>query len=330
MVIKTQAYPRAALIGNPSDGYYGKTIAFVFKNFRAEVELTPSDKLHIIPCGRERLLFYDIDDLADEISSNGYYGGTRLIKATIKVLHQYCTQHNIEIPIKNFTLSYDSNIPGRLGLAGSSAIITAAINALLQFYDIEIPKPVLANIILSAEKDELHIGAGLQDRVAQVYATPVYMNFDKELMDKQGYGDYIPFDKSLLPNLYLAYRTNLSEGSEVMHNDLAARYKKGDAEVLRAIEQWRQLTDAVWHKLKHGDKDIAALINQNFDIRNNTIAISKGNKQLVETARAVGASAKFTGSGGAIIGTYQDEHMFQQLSTAMHSIGAEVIKPDIA
>lgn len=84
------------------------------------------------------------------------------------------------------------------------------------------------------------------------------------------------------------------------------------------------------HKLKHGDKDIAALINQNFDIRNNTIAISKGNKQLVETARAVGASAKFTGSGGAIIGNYQDEHTFHQLSTAMHSIGAEVIKPDIA
>lgn len=330
MVIKTQAYPRAALIGNPSDGYYGKTIAFVFKNFCAEVELIPSDRLQIIPCGRERLVFYDIDDLADEISSNGYYGGTRLIKATIKVLHQYCRQYNIEIPSRNFTLSYQSNIPGRLGLAGSSAIITAAITALLQFYGIEIPKPVLANIILSAEKEELHIGAGLQDRVAQVYATPVYMNFDKALFDKQGYGDYIPFDKLLLPNLYLAYRTNLSEGSEVTHNDLAARYKKGDADVVRAIEQWRQLTDAVWHKLQHGDNDIAALINQNFDIRNNTIAISPGNKQLVETARAVGASAKFTGSGGAIIGTYRDEHMFQQLSNAMHSIGAEVIKPDIA
>lgn len=330
MVIKTQAYPRAALIGNPSDGYYGKTIAFVFKNFCAAVELAPSDKLQIIPCGRERLLFYDIDDLADEIDANGYYGGTRLIKAAIKVLHRYCRQNNIEIPIKNFSLSYESNIPGRLGLAGSSAIVTAAINAMLQFYGIEIEKPVLANLILSAEKDELHIGAGLQDRVAQVYATPVYMNFDKALFDKQGYGEYIPFDKTLLPNLYLAYRTNLSEGSEVTHNDLATRYKKGDSDVLRAIEQWRQLTDAVWQKLKHGDKDIAALINQNFDIRNNTIAISQGNKQMVETARAVGASAKFTGSGGAIIGTYQDEYTFQQLATAMYSIGAEVIKPDIA
>lgn len=329
MVIKTEAYPRAALIGNPSDGYFGKTIAFVFKNFAAQVELIPSDKLQILPCGRERLLFYDIHDLADEIEANGYYGGTRLIKAAIKVLHRYCRQHNIEIPIRNFTLSYQSNIPGQLGLAGSSAIITAAMNAMLQFYGIEIPKPELANLILSAEKDELHIGAGLQDRVAQVYATPVYMNFDKALMKKQGYGEYIPFNKDLLPNLYLAYRTTLSEGSEITHNDLAARYRKGDADVLRAIEQWRQLTDAVWAKLQKGDKDIAALINENFDIRSRTITISAGNKQLVETARTVGASAKFTGSGGAIIGTYKDEAMYEKISTAMHSIGAEVIKPYI-
>ena len=35
--IKTHAYPRVGLIGNPSDGYHGRTIAFTFKNFRAEI-----------------------------------------------------------------------------------------------------------------------------------------------------------------------------------------------------------------------------------------------------------------------------------------------------
>jgi glucuronokinase len=39
MIIKTHAYPRAALIGNPSDGYFGKTIAFTFSNFQAEVTI---------------------------------------------------------------------------------------------------------------------------------------------------------------------------------------------------------------------------------------------------------------------------------------------------
>ena len=39
MIIRTKAYPRAALIGNPSDGYFGKTIAFTFSDFAAEVTL---------------------------------------------------------------------------------------------------------------------------------------------------------------------------------------------------------------------------------------------------------------------------------------------------
>lgn len=329
-MIQTVAYPRAALIGNPSDGYFGKTIAFVFKNFSVQVQLKPSDVLQIIPCNRDRLLFNDIHDLADEVDQNGYYGGTRLIKATIKALYNYCKQHHIQLSTANFSISYVSDIPGRLGLAGSSAIVTAAINAMLQFYAIEIPKPVLANLILSVEKDELKIGAGLQDRVAQVYGTPVYMNFDKQIMAAQGYGDYTPFDKALLPNLYLAYRTNLSEGSEVTHNDLATRYAKGDADVHAAIEQWKGLTDKVWAKLQSGDKDIADLLNSNFDIRNATIQVSEGNKQLITTARSVGASAKFTGSGGAIIGTYNNEQMFEELTRAMQQIGAEVIKPEIA
>ena len=45
MIIKTRAFPRAALIGNPSDGYHGKTIAFVFSNYHAEVQLYESPEL---------------------------------------------------------------------------------------------------------------------------------------------------------------------------------------------------------------------------------------------------------------------------------------------
>jgi glucuronokinase len=96
------------------------------------------------------------------------------------------------------------------------------------------------------------------------------------------------------------------------------------------VEQWKQLTDEVWRRLQSGNKDIADLINRNFDIRCSICAISEGNRKLVETARGVGASAKFTGSGGAIIGTYTDEAMFEKLNAALKEINAEVIKPDIA
>ncbi len=328
-MIKTVSYPRAALIGNPSDGYFGKTIAFTFSNFKVEVLLHGSETLEIIPGNRDRLSFSSIKELVSEVEQNGYYGGIRLIKAAIKKLHDYCAENNIPLPDKNFTIGFSSTIPDRLGLAGSSAIVTASIKAMMQFYGIEIPKSILANLILSVEKDELNIGAGLQDRVAQVYNCPVYMNFDKTLMDKQSFGEYIPFNKNLLPPLYIAYRTNLSEGSELTHNDFAARYADKEPAVLNAISQWIELTDDVWSKLQSGDKNIAALLNRNFEIRKGVMNVSKGNLELVKTAQSVGASAKFTGSGGAIIGTYTDEKMFSELIAAMTKIGAEVIKPEI-
>ena len=52
MIITTVAYPRAALIGNPSDGYHGKTIAFVFSNYRARVQLYETPDLEILPSRR--------------------------------------------------------------------------------------------------------------------------------------------------------------------------------------------------------------------------------------------------------------------------------------
>jgi glucuronokinase len=329
-MIITTAYPRAALIGNPSDGYFGKTIAFTFKNFEARVELQESKLLQLIPCERENLQFSSVSHLTSEVKQYGYYGGVRLIKATIKALSEYCTEHHIKLHDKNFTLSYSSSIPGRLGLAGSSAIITAAIKAMMQFYSVDIPQPILANLILAVEKNELHIGAGLQDRVAQVYGRPVYMNFDKSLMDTQGYGEYIAFDAALLPNIYLAYRNNLAEGSEVMHNDLAKRFANGDAAVLDAIEKWKALTDEVWRRLNKGNKNIGDLIDRNFDIRKSICAISQGNAELISAARSAGTSAKFTGSGGAVTGTFGDEGMYEKLVVNMKAINATVIKPIIA
>jgi glucuronokinase len=48
---------------------------------------------------------------------------------------------------------------------------------------------------------------------------------------------------------------------------------------------------------------------------------------MVEAARGVGASAKFTGSGGAIVGTYEDEKMYRNLQKAMDERGLLLVKP---
>ena len=130
--------------------------------------------------------------MLQDVERHGYYGGVRLIKAAIKKLHAHLHAQGRELPPRNFTIEYDTDIPVRVGLAGSSAIVTATLRALLEFFEISVEKPVLPNLILSVERDELGIGAGLQDRVAQVYEGAVFMDFERARMEKLGHGLYEP------------------------------------------------------------------------------------------------------------------------------------------
>ncbi|MCL1821952.1 MAG: hypothetical protein FWG22_03920 [Prolixibacteraceae bacterium] len=330
MIIETYSYPRAAVIGNPSDGYFGKTIAFVFSNFQARVQLFETPELEIKPERLDGALFQSMSELVEDVNFAGYYGGMRLMKASIKVFYEYCLKQNIELDKKNFTIRYHSNIPLRLGLAGSSAIITACFKALMQFFNVETKPEIMANLVLSVETHELGIAAGLQDRVAQAFERPVFMDFKKELMVERSYGHYELLDSSLFPKFYIAFRKNLSEGTEVVHNNLKARFEIGDPIVLKAMKRWAAITDEFRNAMNAKDHlGMHNLINENFDLRRSVIPISQENIEMVELARSVGASAKFTGSGGAIIGTCENEKMFNRLSEILNLHGIEVIKPII-
>ncbi len=328
MIIRAKAYPRVGLIGNPSDGYYGKTISFTISNFRAEVILYESPELEILPSAKDQSQFSNIVELVKDVKLHGYYGGIRLLKATIKRFYEYCSENHIDLHRKNFTIRYHSNIPHGVGLAGSSAIITACFRALMSFYGVSIPKYTQANLILSAEVEELQIAAGLQDRVIQVYEGMVYMDFSQKIMNKQGYGHYEEMDPKLLPPLFVAYRADLGEPTEVFHNNIRDRFNRGEKMVVEAMHYWAELTDKVRQVLMEGKAHkLGRLLNANFDRRKKIYQIGKENLQMIDAARSVGAGAKFTGSGGAIVGAYQDETMFQRLKKELAKLKIKCIKP---
>lgn len=330
MVIRKKSYARAGLVGNPSDGYYGKTISFIIRNFEAEVVLYETPELRIEPNYRDHSVFDDISHLARDVGQFGYYGGIRLLKATVKVFHDYCAKNGIKLHKRNFTLRYESNIPPQVGMAGSSAIICACMRALMEFYEVEVPRQFQPNLVLSVENDELGIPAGLQDRVIQVFEGAVFMDFNRGHVEELGHGIYEEIDPKLLPPLYVAYTKKLSEGTEVFHNDIRSRWKRGEREVVSAMYHWAALAERVKEMIVNGrGREIGPLLNENFDLRRRLYQISKGNVEMVEAARAVGASAKFTGSGGAIVGTYEDETMFGRLREALEPLGIAVIKPQV-
>ena len=330
-LLKRRAYARAGLVGNPSDGYFGKTISFALKNFWAEVVLYEWEDIEIVLSQEDRSRFRSVKELTQDVRLHGYYGGVRLVKATIKRFVEFCQRNNLTLHDRNFSVRYQSNIPRQVGLAGSSAIIVATLRALMDFYGIEIPKQVQPSLVLSVETGELGIAAGLQDRVIQIYGGLVYMDFAKEHMTEQmglQCGVYEPLDPTLLPPLYVAYSAEDSEPTEAVHNPLRARYQAGDPAVLAAMLKFAALAalarDAIVH---HDAARLATLIDENFNTRRSICQLAAKHVEMIEVARRAGASAKFAGSGGAIVGTYSDETTFARLKCDLSAIGCQVIKP---
>jgi glucuronokinase len=331
IIIRQRAYARAGLLGNPSDGYNGKTISISVRNFWAEVVLYEWGSVDIVQTRDDRARFRSIHDLAQDVRLHGYYGGIRLIKATIKRFVDYCQTHNLKLHDSNFSVRYETSIPRQVGLAGSSSIIVATLRCLMEFYGIEIPLELQPSFVLAVETEELGISAGLQDRVIQCYEGMVYMNFDK-LVERNIDGHicyaYERLDPTLLPPIYIAYHHLLSEPTEMFHNDIRGRYDSGEFSIVDAMQHFARLTEQGRDALLNRDVEkLSMLLDENFDTRRGIYNLPSWQIKMVETARRCGASAKFAGSGGAIIGVYQDDAMFAELCDRMAEIGSRTIKP---
>ena len=373
--ITARAFGRVGLLGNPSDGYGGKTISLIVPNFAAEVTLLPSERLEIVVADEPLVEARSLEDVRRSVAAHGYYGGERLVLAAIKRFLDYCDAVGLkrgqtlpgEAPPKGqtpfqaakerqagsslrlaagyglneeggesgkpgascFRFEVRSTIPRLVGLAGSSAIVTATIRALATFHQVEIPPHLLASLVLSAERDELGIPAGLQDRVVQAYEGLVAMDFSPGAMQTElglRYGRYEPLPLTHLPPIYLAYSTVGSEPTEVVHNNLRQRYERGEPEVLAAMQEWAGLAEAGKAAIAARDWErLDQLMNRNFDLRRAVCPLNPRHVAMVEAARSAGCSAKFSGSGGAIVGTYRTAADLLALRTALEPLECVVV-----
>lgn len=331
-LIRTKAFARAGLVGNPSDGYGGRTISLIVKDFCAEVVLYEWEELEIILSQDDRSRFQSISELQHDVELHGYYGGVRLVKATIKRFAEYCWKKRIQLHDRNFSVRYQSNIPRAVGLAGSSAIIVATLRALMGFYRVEIPEDVQPSLALSVETGELGIAGGLQDRVIQVYEGLVYMDFapaQARQIDGLTCGLYERISPDDLPPVYIAYSSEAGEPTEVLHAPLRASYNEGDLAVVNAMTEFARIADESRDAILAGETArLHQLIDENFDLRQSICNLSPNHVAMVNAARSVGASAKFAGSGGAIVGTYP-EGRFGELTVCLNALGCHVIRPTI-
>jgi glucuronokinase len=290
-----QAFARAALAGNPSDGYRGAVVAIAFGQRRAAATATAGPPHSGASCEP----------------------AAELVSATIR---RFVAE--LDPDAHDLAVRWSSDIPRSVGLGGSSAIVIAVLRALCRLREVTLAPAVLAELALSIERDDLDIAAGLQDRVAQTHGPLTFMDFAPTPPV------YTPLEPAALPPLLIAWRPAGSGASGAVHAPLRDRFEAGEPAVHAAMQALAGHARAAARALRDGDRPaLRAAVDGSFDVRRSILALDPLHVEMIQTARAAGAAANYSGSGGAIVAVCDDLAQRERAAAALAAIGCETLTP---
>jgi glucuronokinase len=282
------ALARAALAGNPSDGYGGAVLAVTLDLWRAEAEAAPAQRRRVSPA-------------------------SSLVEAAVGRFAR-----ELDARASRSAIRWRTSIPMNVGLAGSSALVIAVIRALCDLYAHRLDPADLAALALAVETEDLGVVAGLQDRVAQAYEGLVFMDF--------GAGNtYEPLDPELLPPLMVAWRPDAGGHSGEIHASLKQRHRSGEPLVHETMCSLADVARDARAALVGGNLDrFAQCLDRTYELRKRVIALDPRCVEMVELARRHGASANYTGSGGAIVAASVGLGELESAERGLRAAGCEV------
>jgi glucuronokinase len=288
-----RAFARAALLGNPSDGFGGKTLGFTFAEFSARVTLRT-----------DRVEPAHADDDA-----------RRLVEAAIARVGR---DFGAALPPIGATVR--TEIPREVGLGGSSAIVTATIRALCDLLALELDPATVAAIALAVEREDLGIAAGPQDRLIQAHEGLLFMDFSGSAA-----GRCERLDPDSLPPLFVAWRRDAGQPSAAIHADLRRRFERGDRVARAELAEIAALAKRGRRCLVGGDPEaLGPLMEQTVAARGRLLELDPRHLRMIELARELGAPANYAGSGGAIVGIVPAEATIARLRDEFASDACEV------
>lgn len=200
-----------------------------------------------------------------------------------------------------------TNIPRAVGLAGSSALVIAALRAVFASTGYDMHPRQLAQLALDVETTKLGIVAGLQDRLVQAFEAPLFMDFAV---------DTVEVVRPARPlTMYVAWDQRLGASSGDYHAQLRARHASGDREVRAALQELADLARAAAPALAAGDgRTLGRLVDASFEQRRRLGPLPAGQSNLVDAVRALGLPATSPGSGGSVAGVVDDPEKARALS----------------
>jgi glucuronokinase len=215
-------------------------------------------------------------------------------------------------------IEWSTTIPQGVGLGGSSAIVIATLRALCELRGVALEPPELAAVAYAVEREDLGIAGGRQDQVVQAFGGLVLMEFAHDRHQR--------LDPALLPPLVIAWRADSAESSGVVHADLRERHATGEPEVLAAMAELAGLAHDAARGLEDRDHErFAGAVDRTFEIRRELLALDPRHIAMIDCARRHGASANYSGSGGAIVAVCRDEPQREEVAGALAEDGGTVL-----
>jgi len=283
---------RAGIIGNPTD-MYGGSVLSCSVDMRAHVALTPDSAL-TLETGDQQCRIEHRDDLRPQ--------GDRFDVA--RAVLEY-----LRLPSLACHVGYVSEIPMRSGLAGSTALVVALLQAFQVWQNDRRNWYRLAEQARYVELHYLKVICGYQDAYMCTFGGLNYMDFRGKQFYRQEEAELFATIEPLaayVPELpFVLGFTGVQHASSAVHKPIRERWLEGEAAVVQGYERITEIARAGKKALLVGDWPLLGrLMNENHAIQRDFGGSGESNERLIAAALQAGApGAKLAGAGdgGTII-----------------------------
>jgi galactokinase/mevalonate kinase-like predicted kinase len=312
---------RAGIIGNPTD-MYGGSVLSCSVGMRARVSVTPAPDL-MLQSGDQECHITSREDLRPR---GNHFDIARAILDYMRLPPLACR------------VCYESEIPMRSGLAGSTALVVALLQALLAWQGENHTPYRLAERARYVELNYLKVVCGYQDAYMCSFGGLNYMDFRGKQFYREAEAELFATIEPLatyVPSLpFVLAFTGVRHASSAVHKPLRERWLEGEKAVVESYQRITAIARTGKKALIMADWPLLGrLMNENHAIQRELGGSGESNEKLIAAALAAGAlGAKLAGAGdgGTIIALWPWPDT-TKLEQALHEAGASAIyRPEVA
>jgi galactokinase/mevalonate kinase-like predicted kinase len=303
---------RAGIIGNPTD-MYGGSVLSCSVGMRARVRITPADSLILTTSGQE----CRIASREDLRPRKDLFDLARAILDYMKLPSLACR------------VEYESDIPLRSGLAGSTALVVAMLRGLLAWQGKHPHAYHLAEMARYIELNHLKVVCGYQDAYMCTFGGLNYMDFRGKQFYREAEAELLatiePLGSYVTKLPFVLGYTGVQHSSGAVHKPIRERWLEGEPAVVAGYERITEIARASKKALLLEDwPSLGKLMNENHAIQRELGGSGQSNERLIAAALgagALGAKLAGAGDGGTVIALWLGDDS-SALEEALQAAGA--------